>query len=81
MPYYVVLTPNARGETDAYRVHEPTYWTVCDAQSKFEFPGVPTGDNYTMIVFNNGRVPQRRREKSDRGRYAAQLSRVRDSLT
>ena len=53
-PYYVVLTPNARGETDPYRVREPTYWAVCDANSKFVIPGVPAGDNYTMLVFNNG---------------------------
>ena len=53
-PYYVLLTPNARGVTDPYRVREATYWAVCDENSKFVIKGVPAGDNYTLLVFNKG---------------------------
>ena len=53
-PFYVVLTPDAHGETDVYRLRESTYWTVCDMNSKFVIPGVPAGENYTMLVFDNG---------------------------
>jgi hypothetical protein len=53
-PFYVVLTPDAHGETDVYRLRESTYWTVCDMNSKFVIPGVPAGEDYTMLVFDNG---------------------------
>ena len=48
-PYYVLLTRDAGAGTDPYRVREPTYWAICDENSKFSIVGVPAYDNYTLL--------------------------------